>query len=309
MSLWQQYQKQRQEALLIEDVPSSMSTSLYSWLYEVAKYRLSDPYQVAVEIRNKFRIGASIPSTRANSYGVAEPEFRFAQFLLNLGWSDPLLFFTVLDYLVQTYLTRDDRPVRLEKVLADAGHKYAVIETGGKYVLAERLPEEHKRLMDGLLQGTSVYSSEFYDAFLKIYGTTPNYTEGAGEAFQALESALKHWLGDDTGQNLGAIVAWMRNNPKKWTYEEPAEGQRDAEVHFVETADFVNQSYRAVKHGHADKKLTVSREQAEAMLRAVSLLIYELEHRIKVIEAKQQAARKLINERTHEVVKSFVGLA
>ena len=135
--------------------------------------------------------------------------------------------------------------------------------------------------MEHVLDSDQVYASEFYDGFTKIYGPNPDYTGGTSEAFQALESALKFHLGEDKGQNLGAILGWLKANSSKWTYVPASPGQDDAGEHFLGLINFVNKSYRKVKHGQPEAKLTVDAKQAETVLRAVALLIYELENTIE----------------------------
>ncbi len=101
MSLWDEYQKGRTEEVLVEDLTSSMFPAIARWLNSVATKRLYDPYQVAAEIKNMFRIETAIPTTRPNNYLAEEPAYMFSQFILNVSYEDSHLFFTILDYLVQ----------------------------------------------------------------------------------------------------------------------------------------------------------------------------------------------------------------
>jgi hypothetical protein len=284
MSLWQDYQKNRQDEVFIDGLTDSMRPAIFSWLMDIARHRISDPYRLAVEVKNMFRIDLSIPRTRPNNYLTAEPSYRFAQFLLNVADIDSRLFFTIIDYLVQNLLTRDTYPEKLEEILAQAGHKYAIHTIAGQKVLAERLPEE--KLMGHLLESSEIYASEFHDAFVELYGTNPDPTKATGEAFQALESALKFYLGEDKGDNLGAILGWLTNHRSEWSYATPSEGQDDAEEQFLSSVNFVNKSYRKTKHGQAKAKLKIERKHAEVILRSVALLVYQLENQVGLIKAE-----------------------
>jgi len=72
-----EYQKGRIDDVLVEDLTSSMFPVLSRWLNSVAVKRLSDPYQVAAEIKNMFRVETPIPLTRPNNSIQAEPAYRF----------------------------------------------------------------------------------------------------------------------------------------------------------------------------------------------------------------------------------------
>jgi len=284
MSLWDEYQKGRIDEVLVEDLTSSMTPVMFRWLISVAEKRLYDPYQVAIEIKNMFRIDTAIPATRPDSYLPAEPKWRFAQFLLNVSYEDSRLFFTILDYLVQNHLNNANYAKQLGDILDKAGHKYTVKEINEKYVLTERLPDDQRHLMNTVLEGKNVYSSEFYDGFVKLYGTSPDYTQAGLEIFQALESALKFHLGDDKGKNLGEILNWLKTHPKGWSYKNPSDGQEDAEEQIISQIHFVNKAFRKTKHGQSDKKLIITKEHAEVLIRSVSLIIFELENTIELVK-------------------------
>jgi hypothetical protein len=283
MSLWDEYQKGRIDDVLVEDLTSSMFPVLSRWLNSVAVKRLSDPYQVAAEIKNMFRVETPIPLTRPNNSIQAEPAYRFTQFILNISYGDSRLFFTILDYLVQNVINNDMYAKQLGDILDKAGHKYTVQEINGKFVVTERLPEDQKYLMDAVLNGSNVYSSEFYDGFVKLYGTNPDYTQAGLEIFQALESALKFYLGEDKGDNLGKILNWLETHPNEWIYKHPSDDQDDAEIQFTSQINFVNKAFRKTKHGQPDKKLTITKEHAEVLIRSVSLIIFELENTIELV--------------------------
>ncbi len=136
--------------------------------------------------------------------------------------------------------------------------------------------------MGSALTGKNVYASEFQDAFSELYGTKPDYTAGTGEAFQSLESALKFYFGDDKGKNLGALLNWLSVNKNMWEYSVQSDGQIDAQEHFISLVDFVNKSFRKVKHGQADTKLKIDKKHAEVVIRTVAILIFELENTIKI---------------------------
>ncbi len=172
---------------------------------------------------------------------------------------------------------------QLGDILDKAGHKYTVQEINGKFAVTERLPDKQRSLMNSVLHGSNVYSSEFYDGFVKLYGTQPDYTQAGLEFFQSLESALKFYLGNDKGENLGKILNWLETHPKKWRYMHSSDGQTDAEDQFIALINFVNKAFRNAKHGQPDKKLKISKEQAEVLIRSVSLAIFELENAIELI--------------------------
>ncbi len=280
MSLWQDYQSKRTDAALTDDVSSAMYPVLFHWLIGVAE-RLGDPVRVAMVVKNKFRIDATIPRTKPHNYLDAPPAWRYASFIMSFA-DDTRLFFTVLDYLVQELLQTTDYPERLERILDDANHKYRVSKINGVRSINEYVSDNDLKLMEHLLSNSQVYASEFRDAFSKAYGIEKDKTGAAGEAFQSLESALKYYLGEDKRDNLGALLAWLRSNKNRWDYIGSSSGQNDAQEQFIELVNFVNKSYRKVKHGQASEKLVVDEKHAEVILRAVSLAIFQLENTIKL---------------------------
>ena len=283
MSLWQEFQRSNSTSTLVEEVTDSMFPVLYEWVSTAAS-SAGRQYQLATIIKNIFKISIPIPMKRPHNSIEAPDDYKLTQFLINIAVTDSKLFFTVVDYLIQTHGAFTRRATSLEIILNDAGHKYKVLKIDDKYTIMERLPSEQERLMDGILGGQEVYASEFRDAFTKLYGTSSNPTEATSESFQSLESALKFHLGDDKGKNLGAILDWLKNNRDKWTYALPSSGQSDADEAFIANIDFVNKSFRKVKHGQATEKLTVAREHAETNIRTVALIIYELESTIILTE-------------------------
>lgn len=280
MSLWEDYLAEQGD-ILMEGVPESLSDSIYSWLYSVAE-GLSAPYKAAQQIKNKFRIDAAIPSRRPNNYLDPGAAWKFSNFLMNVAYSNPGLFFVIVDYMLVNGMVAPHIANNLMSIFDDANHKYKVEKIAQGYSLVERVPQEDLDLMSNALGGKGVYSSEFRDAFSELYSTMPNYTAAAGEAFQALESALKYHLGDDKGKNLGALLGWLKDHRSEWNYRVASDEQHDAEEHFLSLVDFVNKAFRKVKHGQSDKKLTVEKEHAETILRVVALLIFELENTINI---------------------------
>jgi hypothetical protein len=236
------------------------------------------PNQFLLAAKRELRIDLEIPS-----------DYRYeavncSLFMQQLARRDSELFFALVDYLFAKSVGVGFSEASIfMTILDEANHKYTVYEVDGRHQLCERLPKEHAHMIRSLLDHKVVYKSEFTDAFSKIYGRDPNFTDGTGEAFQALESALKFHLGEDKGQNLGALLGWLEHNPTGWDYKCPSAGQTNAEAHFIANVDFVNRAFRAVKHGQVSEKLTVPKLQAEAVLRAVSLSIFELENCIKLI--------------------------
>lgn len=281
MSLWQDYKQKRVDGILIEGVTRSMAPLLVDWLMEIANRHFFEPYQMAITIQNRLRINnVAVPRTRPNNYLEADDDYKFMAFLMGVAEQDGELFFVALDYLIQQIPYGFS--LKLARILDDAGHKYQVQSMGEEASIVERISEEDRALMGDILKSKKVYASEFQDAFKELYGQKPNYTNAAGEAFQAIESALKYYLGDDKGQNLGALAGWLRDNRKSWTYNSPSDEQVDAENHFLSLVDFVNKSYRKVKHGQAQEKLSVNKKHAAVILRVVSLLIFELENTIDI---------------------------
>lgn len=269
--------------VLLNDVPSSMYPLLHSWIAGVAE-DVDDCIQLALNIKNKFRIEANIPRTRPNSYLDASPEYRLTAFLMNVGSSEPIEFFTILDYLLQSNASFRYAANGLAYILESAGHMYEVrrTEKGVPYI-AERLNAADSELVEQIITQENTYSSEFNDAFIKLYGASPDYTGSALESFQSLESCLKKFIGSDKGNNLGAILSWLRSNRGKWSYVSASSGQTNAEECFLAEVDFVNQSFRKIKHGQEDEKLTITKEHAEVVFRTTGLLLRQLESTIKLI--------------------------
>lgn len=193
MSLWQEFEQNRSHDVLVEEVPSSMYPVLSSWLVSVTDY-IDDPYRLAVNLKNIFHIDLAIPNTRPNNYLEAPDHYKLTKFLLDVALNDAKLFFTMIVFLLQTNGLFKNFASQLEEVLYNGGHKYSVQTINGSSSIVERLPTEQKQLMDGILNGQQVYASEFRDA--------------TGEAFQALESALKFYFGEDKGKNLGSLKSW-----------------------------------------------------------------------------------------------------
>jgi len=282
MSLYSDYKENKTTDVLVEEVNHSMYPILWDWVWSISK-KFNDPYKLAARIKNMFKIEDSIPLRRPDSSAPAPNEYKLTKFLMNVTDDDSRLFFTIVDYLFVTYgKSIDLYPGVLEAILVDGGHKFTVQTVESVPTIVERLPTEQKQLMDHALEGSNVYSSEFRDAFIKLYGTNSNPSEATGEAFQALESALKFHIGDDKGQNLGALLAWLINNKHSWSYKFSSSSQDDAEEQFIANVNFVNKSYRKVKHGQAQEKLTVERAHAEVNIRVVGLLIFELENTIEL---------------------------
>jgi hypothetical protein len=279
MSLWKQYQKEHANDVLIEDVPESMQGTLHNWLTTMAEY-VNNPYAYAQGLKNRFRIETSIPTRYANNYSDPPEQWMLARFLYSIALSDSDLFFILIDYMLAKTDIISMHSESLESILDNAGHKYTVQRNDQVYTITERIPSQELKLMESALSGKNVYASEFRDAFKELYGTNPDYTASAGESFQALESALKFYFGEDKGKNLGEILNWLKNNMSAWSYAVAADGQTDAQEHFISLVDFVNKSYRKTKHGQANVKLTAKKEHSETILRAVALLIYELENTI-----------------------------
>lgn len=178
----------------------------------------------------------------------------------------------------------DDHALSLKAILDNAGHKYSLKKDGQVFNIVQRISSEDLSLMEPAIEGKNVYASKFRDSFKELYGIKPDYTAAAGEAFQALESALKYWLGDDKGNNLGAILDWLKRNKTKWVYSAQSDAQTDAEHHFLSLIDYVNRSYRKTKHGQANKKLTIDKEPAEILIRIVAILLFELENAVKLAD-------------------------
>ncbi len=283
MSLWQQYETSKIDDVLIQDVPPSMEDVIYTWLFVLAT-SLGDSETVAKDIKNKFRIDIEIPRHFDHNSQTPSPAWKLANFLLLLARSEPDLFFVIVDYMIHHGYMDNKKVLKLKKILDDAGHKYTVTEIGDKSSINERVSSAELSTMTNLLKGSNIYASEFQDAFKALYGPDPNYTASAGESFQALESALKFHLGEDKGDNLGRILNWLQTNKDKWEYIHQSDGQSDAQDHVISIIDFINKSYRKTKHGQADKKLIIEEEQAQVIIRATSLIIFELETSIKLIQ-------------------------
>jgi hypothetical protein len=281
MSLWEQYQNEHADDVLIVDVPESMQDALLNWLYDMAKY-VNNAHAYAQGIKNKFRISSTIPTRYANNYSDPPEYWMLARFLYNIALSDSQLFFVLIDYMLANSAIRRMHAEPLGLLLDNAGHKYRVQKSHQIYTITERIPAEELKLMETALTGKNIYASEFRDAFKELYGTNPDHTASAGESFQALESALKFYFGEDKGKNLGAILDWLKKNMSAWSYSVAADGQIDAQEHFISLVDFVNKSYRKTKHGQANVKLAAEKEHAETILRVVALLIYELENTIDI---------------------------
>lgn len=192
MSLWEQYQKDHVDDILIEDVPESMQDALLSWLHDMAQY-VNNAYAYAQGLKNKFRISSTIPTGYANNYSEPPGHWMLARFLYNLALSDSQLFFVVLDYMLANSAIITMNAKSLGLLLDNAGHKYEVQSSGQIYTITERIPAQELKLMETILRGKNIYASEFRDAFKELYGTNPDYTASAGESFQALESALKFY--------------------------------------------------------------------------------------------------------------------
>jgi hypothetical protein len=282
VSLWEDYLAEQSDVLM-EGVPESLSDSIYSWLYSVAQ-GVAQPFTAAQQIKNKFRIDAAIPTRRRNNYLDPGAEWKLANFLMNVAYDNPSLFFVIADYMMVNGMIPSHLASSLRVILDDANHKYKVVEIAQGHSLVERVSQADLDLMSNVLGGKGIYASEFRDAFSKLYGTDPDYTSAAGEAFQSLESALKFYLGDDKGKNLGALLGWLSDHRDNWRYSVASDEQRDAEEHLIYLVDFVNKAYRKVKHGQADKKLTVEKKHAEVILRVVALLIFELENTIEIAQ-------------------------
>lgn len=281
MGLFQAYQEEHGDDVLISGVTGSMLPAIATWLNESLGY-INEPYAQAVHIKNKFRLDFEIPRTPPNNYLEMSDFKKLVSFLYILAVNDAEKFFIVMDYMFQKYGSLPHYAEGFEAILADAGHEFTVQQVTNRAEIVERLPKEEMDMMKPALNKDTVYSSEFRDAFTALYGTNPDPTKAAGEAFQAVESALKKFLGDNKGDNLGAIYGWLRDHRSGWQYNTPSNGQDDAEEHFLSLVNFMNKSYRKTKHGHADEKLTISKKHAEVILRCTALIIHELENTIEL---------------------------
>jgi hypothetical protein len=268
---WEKYKAGRIDTNTVEGVPNWLTPAIDDWINNLDNTLATVSDRLVLDIKTELRIDSSIGTLHL--------------FLKGLRATDPDLFFAVIDYIFAKFdlLIANDAK-RLTTILFKAGHKYTVTITDNDVFLTERLPEEQRQLLESLLSEDNTYKSEFTDAFIRIYGREPDPTAGTGEAFQALESALKFYLGEDKGNNLGAILGWLKQNRKKWSYNSPSEDQNDAGEHFLSLIDFVNKSYRKTKHGQAMAKLKVSKTHAEVVLRATALLIHELENVIQLTD-------------------------
>lgn len=283
MGLYEKYKTSHADDVLVAGINQSMLPAILTWLNKVMQY-VDGPYEQAVHIKNKFRIELAIPKYPPNNYLELSDGQKLIRFLMSIAQSDSNTFFIIIDYMFSRYsaLARVGAG-SFEALLRDAGHKYAVKSIEGVMQIVERLPEEEVQLMETVLNGKNTYSDEFRDAFTELYGASPNPTKSAGEAFQSVESALKKLLGEDKGDNLGAILNWLMTHRDKWRYNTPSDSQTDASEQFLSLLNFINKSFRKTKHGQADAKLTVSKAHAEVIIRATALVIHELENTIELI--------------------------
>ncbi len=281
MGLWEKYKKEQEEAPLIEGVAQSMVPLLADWLYGVVESRYFEPYQLACDIQNRFRINdIAIPQRRPNNYIEPTNEWKLLTFLMMIADKNSKLFFVVIDYVLQK--VPSSYSSKLKEILDDARHKYQVQIIDGQATIVERITKEEIELMADKLKGEETYESEFQDAFKELYGLDPNYTNSAQESFQALESLLKTYIGPRGGNNLGSLLNWLITNKKKWEYTAYSKDQEDPELHIVSVIDYINKSFRAVKHGQVDSKLKIEKHHAEVILRYVCILIFEFENNIKL---------------------------
>lgn len=283
MGLYEKYKASHADDVLIAGISDSMLPAISTWLNQVIPY-IDRPYEQAVHIKNKFRIEIAIPQFPPNNYLELTDTQKLIHFLLIIARSNPNIFFIIIDYMFSRYrVFARAGGSSFDVLLRDSSHKFSVKSIEDITQIIERLPEEEVNLMETALNGKNTYSSEFRDAFTELYGASPNPTKSAGEAFQSVESALKKLLGEDKGNNLGAIFNWLETHRDKWRYNTPSDDQTDAGEHFLSLLNFVNKSYRKTKHGQADIKLTVSKVHAEVIIRVTALIIHELENTIELI--------------------------
>lgn len=280
MGLYEEYKESHTNDVLVSTISKSMYPAILDWLNQSMQW-VPDQYAAAVLIKNKFRIDIDIPRSLPGSYSGLSDLDRLIYFLYYIAQSDSQSFFVIIDYMFKQYLQLEISADGLEALLRDAGYMYAVKRINTATEIVKRISEEEFNLMKPLLANEITYASEFHDAFTELYGTKPDPTKSAGESFQAVESALKKYLGSDKGNNLGAIYGWLDTHPEEWKYNAPSDNQDDANKQFLSLLNFINKSYRKVKHGQADTKLTVSKLHAEVILRATALIIYELENTIE----------------------------
>jgi len=283
MGLYEKYKTSHADDALVDGIGQSMFPAIVAWLSKVMQC-VERPYEQAVHIKNKFRIELDIHRPPQNNYREFSDDKMLIEFLLSIARTKPNTFFIIIDYMFSKYnaLARVGAG-SFEALLRDAGHKYTVRDNEGIMQIIERVPKEDLQLMETVLNGKNTYSDEFRDAFTELYGVNPNPTKSAGEAFQSVESALKKLLGEDKGNNLGAIFNWLDTHRDKWQYNTPSDSQDDASEQFLSLLNFINKSFRKTKHGQADVSLTVSKAHSEVIIRATALIIHELENTIELV--------------------------
>lgn len=256
-------------------VTDAMMPAMGSWLYELGSSTYFDGIKVVEETKNRLRLDYPIQYKRPYNSLEAEPAWVFTNYMLVIASNDPEIYFTVLDYLmprIPSYLAQ-----KLEMLLSDANHVYAVRDVDGKYEITERIkPEEHS-IFNQVSSGKNAYNGDFKHAFEDLYGVKGDSNSSAFHSFRALESALKFHAPYDIGPNLGAMLGWFKDNAQKWHYTNPTKGQTNSEDQFLELLRFVNNSYRSVKHGQKNEIIDVNKQHAGTILRAVGMAIYELE--------------------------------
>lgn len=278
MSLWNKYKKTLAETFT-SGVTDAMVPTMGSWLHELGSSNYFEGTKVTQEIKNRFRLEYPIQYKRPNNYRNAEDAWVFTNYMLVIASASPEIYFIVLDYLmprIPRYLAQ-----KLEEILSDANHVYAVREIDSKYEVTERIKPEEQTIFNEIASGKNVYNTDFKRAFEYLYSVNSDSNNSTFHAFRSLESALKFHAPYEIGQNLGAMLGWLTDHRSKWDYTSPTKGQTNSEDQFLELVRFVNNSYRGVKHGQKGEILNVSKQHAGTVLRAVGMLIYELEATIK----------------------------